>query len=211
MKGAVVSVVPWEGMPSHGLYQPGYFPAETFSPLNFPALSSEFAPLSFFYFAAFFVFFKNALCYNFRMRKLTFIIAALLLALLSQHENAFAFAKGAEQECIKCHSLSADEAGTLLKALVPDIKVLEIKNGPVKGLWEVDFESGGKKSLFYVDFSKKNIVSGNIFDIKTKTNYTKDSFDKLNKVEVSQIPLDNALVLGDKNAKNKIIVFDDPE
>jgi thiol:disulfide interchange protein DsbC len=145
------------------------------------------------------------------MRKLKYIVVALLLVLLMRHENAFAFAKGAEQECVKCHSFNAEEAGTLLKTLVPDIKILEIKDGPIKGFWEVDFESGGKKSLFYVDFSKRNIISGNIFDIKTKINYTKESFDKLNKVDVSQIPLDNALVMGDKNAKNKIIVFDDPD
>jgi thiol:disulfide interchange protein DsbC len=145
------------------------------------------------------------------MRRFIYILAALTLVFLSRHENAYAFAKGAEQECIKCHTLSSDQARDVLKELIPDIKILDVKQGPIKGFWEVDMESGGKKGLFYVDFSKKKIISGNIFDIKTKTNYTKESFDKLNKVDVSQIPLDNAIVMGDKNAKNKIIVFDDPD
>jgi thiol:disulfide interchange protein DsbC len=145
------------------------------------------------------------------MRKCIFILAALTLALFSHYENAYAFAKGAEQDCIKCHSLNADQARDLLKPLVPDIKILEIKEGPLKGLWEVDMESGGKKGLFYVDYSKKNIISGNILDIKTRANYTKESFDRLNKVDFSQIPLDNALVMGSKDAKYKIVVFDDPE
>ncbi|MFI5294004.1 MAG: disulfide isomerase DsbC N-terminal domain-containing protein [Thermodesulfovibrionales bacterium] len=145
------------------------------------------------------------------MRKFIYILAALTLALFSRYENAYAFAKGADQECVKCHTLSSDQAKDVLKELIPDIKILEIKTGPMKGLWEVDLESGGKKSLLYVDFSKKNIFSGNIFDIKTKTNYTKESFDRLSKVDFSQIPLDNALVMGSKDAKYKIVVFDDPE
>lgn len=145
------------------------------------------------------------------MRKLIFIIAALAVVILSRYENAYAFAKGADQECVKCHTLNADQAKDLLKELVPDIKILEVKQGPIKGFWEVDMESGGKKGLFYVDYGKKNLVAGNIFDIKTRVNYTKDSFDRLNKVDFSQIPLDNALVMGSKDAKNKIVVFDDPD
>lgn len=157
------------------------------------------------------MFSEIALCYNVAMRKYIYILAALTLALFSRYENAYAFAKGADQECVKCHSLSADQARDLLKELVPDIKILEIKAGPMKGLWEVDMESGGKKGLFYVDFSKKNLIAGNVIDIKTKANYTKESFDRLNKVDFSQIPLDNALVMGSKDAKYKIVVFDDPE
>jgi len=157
------------------------------------------------------VFSEIALCYNDGMRKYIFLLVALTLALFSRHENAYAFTKGADQECIKCHSLSSDQARDLLKELIPDIKILEIKEGPMKGLWEVDMESGGKKGLFYVDYSKKNIFSGNILDIKTRANYTKESFDRLNKVDFSQIPLDNALVMGSKDAKYKIVVFDDPE
>ncbi len=157
------------------------------------------------------MFFKISLCYNVGMRKYIYILAALTLALFSRYENAYAFAKGADQECVKCHTLSADQARDLFKELVPDIKILEIKEGPMKGLWEVDMESGGKKGLFYVDFSKKNLIAGNIIDIKTKANYTKENFDRLNKIDFSQIPLNNALVMGSKDAKYKIVVFDDPE
>ncbi len=145
------------------------------------------------------------------MRKSLYILVALTVALFCRYENAFAFAAGADQECSKCHTLNADQAGEVIKPFAPDVKVLNVLPGPIKGIWEVDFESGGKKVVVYLDFSKKILIAGNLIDTKTKVNYSKESFDKLNKIDASQIPLDNALVMGSKDATHKIIVFDDPE
>lgn len=145
------------------------------------------------------------------MRKSLYILVALTVVLFCRYENAFAFATGADQECSKCHTLNADQAGEVIKPFAPDVKVLNVLPGPIKGIWEVDFESGGKKIVVYLDFSKKILIAGNLIDTKTKVNYSKESFDKLNKIDVSQIPLDNALVMGSKDATHKIIVFDDPE
>jgi thiol:disulfide interchange protein DsbC len=78
-------------------------------------------------------------------------------------------------------------------------------------MWEVDIDAGGKKGLVYVDFSKKYLVSGSIISIKDKTNLSQDRFTELTRVDVSQIPLDDALVMGEKGAKYKIVVFDDPD
>jgi thiol:disulfide interchange protein DsbC len=108
-------------------------------------------------------------------------------------------------------ALGVDEALTLLKNLDPNIKVLSVKPSPVEGLWEVDIESGGRKLPVYVDLSKKYLISGSIIDIKEKKNLTQERIDEINKVDVSQIPLDDALVMGDKEAKYRVIVFDDPE
>jgi thiol:disulfide interchange protein DsbC len=114
-------------------------------------------------------------------------------------------------ECITCHKITNDDAVNLLKEALPDVKVNEIRPTPIKGLWEVDIESKGRKGLLYVDFSKNYIVSGAIIDIKTKANLTQERFSELNKIDVSQIPLDDAIVMGDKNAKHHIIVFSDPD
>jgi thiol:disulfide interchange protein DsbC len=145
------------------------------------------------------------------MRKFIYILAALTLAFFSRYGTASAFTKGTEQECIKCHTLTNEQAATVMKAFIPDIKVLNVLPGPIKGIWEIDFESAGKKNIVYLDFSKKILIAGNIIDTQTKVNYAKESFDKLNKIDVSQIPLDNALVMGSKDAAHKVIVFDDPE
>jgi thiol:disulfide interchange protein DsbC len=108
-------------------------------------------------------------------------------------------------------ALSVDEAFTLLKNLDPNIKVIAVKPSPIEGLWEVDIETGGKKIPVYIDLSKKHLVSGSIIDIKERKDLTQERLDEINKVDVSQIPLDDAIVIGDKEATYHVIVFDDPE
>ena len=115
------------------------------------------------------------------------------------------------QECTKCHNLKKDEALSLLKTFDQNIKVTDVKQSPAKYLWEVSVETGGKKGVLYIDLPKKNVISGSIIEIKGKKNLTQDRLSELNKVNVSQIPLNDALILGDKKAKHRVIVFDDPE
>jgi hypothetical protein len=138
---------------------------------------------------------------------LIFFIAALVI---SGRGNASAFDK-CGQACDKCHTLSVDQAKEVFKELGPNIDVLGVHAGPIKGLWEVDIETGGRKNVVYVDFSKKMVIVGNIVAIKTKRSYTQESLQEISKVNVASIPLANSVVMGDKNAKYKIIVFDDPE
>lgn len=118
---------------------------------------------------------------------------------------------GPEQECSKCHTLNTTEATELLKHLEPNINIIEIRTAPVKGFWEIAVESAGRKGLVYVDFGKKHFLFGQIVLAKGQRNLTQERFDELNKIDVSQIPLDNAVVMGDKNAKKRVIVFDDPD
>jgi len=142
------------------------------------------------------------------MYKILLSVVATLLLLPVSYSYGFS-TKG--EDCLKCHTLSKDDAAALLKDLIPNVKVLEIRMSPVKGIWEVNIESGGKKGPTYVDFSKKHLIAGSIVDIKEKKNLTQERLSEINKIDVSQIPLGDALVMGDKNAKNKVIVFDDPE
>ena len=142
------------------------------------------------------------------MRKLLFCVVMAFVLLPVSYSYGFS-EKG--QDCSKCHTLTKDEAVTLLKDVGQGVKVLDVLMSPIKGMWEVDVEAGGKKGLVYVDFSKKYLVSGSVISIKDKTNLTQDRFTELTKVDVSQIPLDDALVMGEKDAKYKIVVFSDPD
>jgi len=107
--------------------------------------------------------------------------------------------------------ITKEDAINLLKEIGPDIKIIEIRPAPVKGLWEIAVESKGQKGIVYIDSSKKYLVSGSIVDLKTKANLTQERSIELNKVDVSLIPLDDALVMGEKNASKKVIIFTDPE
>lgn len=127
--------------------------------------------------------------------------------------SAFAFADGGK-DCVKCHTRDDEKIKRALVDMSPnatDIKILSVGNGPLNGLWEVGFEIGGRKSLAYVDYSYKYIIAGNIFSVADRINLTKESFAKINKVDVSRIPLKDAIIVGDRNADHKIIVFDDPD
>jgi thiol:disulfide interchange protein DsbC len=134
-------------------------------------------------------------------------LAALVL---SASSDSYGFStKG--QACSKCHALKKDEAATLLKNFDRNIKVLSVGIGSVKYLFEVAVESNGKKGIVYIDFTKKHLFSGSLFRIQGKKNLTQEKLSEINRVNVSQIPLGDALILGEKNAKYRVVVFDDPE
>ncbi len=138
------------------------------------------------------------------MRRI-FSLAVLVLVLLPGYGFS-AEAKGSS----KCQALSKEEVATVLKDMIPNLTILEVRDAPVQNMCEVTFDSGGKKSLLYLEMSKKYIFGGSIIEIASKKNLTQARFEEISKVDVSQIPLDDALVMGDKNAKHRIIVFDDP-
>ena len=142
------------------------------------------------------------------MHKITVCIIALLF--IVPVKNAFSF-PAKNQDCSKCHTLKKEEAAALLKIFNKNIKVLSVTRSKAKYLWEVSYESDGKKGLIYIDLPKKHLLSGTILDLQSKKNLTQEKLSEITRVNVSQIPLRDALVIGDKNAKQKVIVFDDPE
>jgi thiol:disulfide interchange protein DsbC len=109
--------------------------------------------------------------------------------------------------CLDCHSLNREEAAVLLKGKVDD--VLNVKLSEVPGLWALETVYQGKTFPLYLDFSKKYIISGNVIRLQDGANMTPQP--PVNKVDVTAIPLEDAIILGDRKAPNKIIVFDDPE
>ncbi|MBI4691627.1 MAG: DsbC family protein [Nitrospirae bacterium] len=139
---------------------------------------------------------------------------SVFLILLMSPTAAYSFL-GCDEECSKCHSLNTAEVKNILtKIKNPDAKILKIQMSPVKGLWEVDVEDKGRKGLFYVDFSKQYIIRGPILDISGTIDKTKERVEELNKdrkVDRSRIPLKDALMLGDRYATKKVIIFTDPD
>jgi len=117
----------------------------------------------------------------------------------------------AGHDCTKCHKLSLDEAQNIIQGGIANSKVLEINPGPVKGVWEIVFEVKGQKGIVYVGLSKELLISGDLFDLKAKRNLTGERLSKLNRIDISKIPLDEALLVGNANAPRKVIVFTDPD
>ena len=154
-----------------------------------------------------------------RMKKILIIgfFVTLLYALEGMLPvSVFAFG-GCEEDCMKCHAMSNQDVQQILTKLgAAEAKPLDIKLSPVKGLWEVIIEDKGTRGIMYIGFSKRHVVAGPIFEVDTGMNKTQETFEKVNRelvryVDYAKIPLDNALIIGEKSAKYRVAVFTDPD
>ena len=119
-----------------------------------------------------------------------------------------------KNNCQKCHSLTEEEAKKVITGGTEkdyQIQGMQINQAPIPGFWEVFFKSQGQKGIVYIDYSKKFLFVGNLIAPFDKVSLTQDRVDELTKVDVSLIPLDDAIVAGKKDAPNKVIVFTDPD
>ncbi len=133
----------------------------------------------------------------------------LLVPLLAMPVDAFQQGGCGDGQCRTCHQLSKKDAATLLS--VEEKRIINLKTAEVPGLWQVDVRQRKNVIPVFIDFSKQYLISGSIIKIADKKDITREQFVNLNLVNVSQIPLHDALVVGNPIAKTKIIVFDDPQ
>ncbi len=142
--------------------------------------------------------------------RFAFIIAAACLA-VPPVPGARAYQKepGPARPCSECHRMSKEEAGKTL-ARVAD-RVVDVLPGPFPGTWEVVVERGGKKYPLYMDYSGKYLFNGQVIRLSDMENLTGLRYIDLNRVDVSSIPLEDAVVLGNPKGKKRVIVFDDPD
>ncbi|MGA6992882.1 MAG: DsbC family protein [Candidatus Deferrimicrobiaceae bacterium] len=137
------------------------------------------------------------------------VAAAILILVASSPSHAFMKEGCGGGECADCHSLTREDAAILLSGTVDN--VLKVEPSTVGGLWVVDIVKGEQKWPVYIDFSKKYLINGQIIQIATKENVTESRYQRMNTVDVSTIPLADAIVIGNPKAKRRIIEFSDPD
>jgi thiol:disulfide interchange protein DsbC len=136
---------------------------------------------------------------------LTVVVGLLIAVPLSAH--AFPAKKG-DKPCAECHKLDKKAAEDIVKRIVPTATVTNVKISPVKGVWQIEFEAGeGKRGAFGLDFSKKYLVQFATVEDVVKQQTPQPP----RKVDISKIPLGDAITLGATEAKKKVIVFTDPD
>jgi len=106
---------------------------------------------------------------------------------------------GCGGDCKDCHKLEKADAEKILKKILPTGNLLDVKPSPVGGLWQLDVEAEGKRGSLYLDYSRKHLINGQIIPLEAA------------KVNFSKISLKEALVMGPKAAKKKVVVFTDPD
>lgn len=134
------------------------------------------------------------------------ILIATPISALAFGEESCGGEKGCgEGKCTQCHSMTREEAETLLKAKKLGISIADVKaSEEVKGLWEVNFIKDGKAGKVHIDFGKKYLVQGSFTKLEDL-----GKKPELKKVDLKKINFKKAVLMGSKKAKKKVVVFDD--
>lgn len=139
----------------------------------------------------------------FQLRKTAFIFFVLVFHLSLSSTLAFAG---------KDSQLSIEAARSALRTIDRNIKVTSISKTSIAGFWEVVvITPDGKNRVFYLNKDKNILFAGSLIDLNTRQNLTALRLEDINRVNVASIALDDALVLGNRKAPNRVIVFDDPD
>lgn len=136
------------------------------------------------------------------MKILSILPVLFGLILLPLTASTFEGPPGCGKDCSTCHTLTQKEAEDMLK-----IKDAKISDAPAKGIWQVDGVYNGNPVRVHIDFAKTHLLL--IKDFIPIENIGKQP--EMKKVDLKDIPLTGTLLVGNKKAKNKFIVFDDPD
>jgi thiol:disulfide interchange protein DsbC len=139
------------------------------------------------------------------------LLAAAAVALVTATLPSFAMSGGGcGGDCASCHSITVNEADSLLKGIG---KVTAVKPAPVRGLYEVTFEQQGNTGVAYLDYGKKHIIAGQAYDIASMqpVGGNAPTAKQQERLDPTTLSSTDALVMGNPNGKKKLFVFTDPE
>ena len=110
----------------------------------------------------------------------------------------------------KSLALTNEEASPILKEFIKkEFRILEIREAPLEGFWEVACEIGQERMIIYIHKNLRYVIQGRILDRQTKRNITLDRLKDLREVNTSTLPLENAIPMG--QGRRKLYVFTDPQ
>jgi thiol:disulfide interchange protein DsbC len=101
-----------------------------------------------------------------------------------------------------------DQLRATLTERLPGITIKSITKLPRLELYEV--VSNGNRIL-YTDAKGEFGLTGNLIDLKTRTNLTQQRQDELNVVDFGELPLDKAIVKVKGDGSRKMAIFTDPD
>jgi thiol:disulfide interchange protein DsbC len=108
----------------------------------------------------------------------------------------------------KCPALEKKKVEAIVKKVVPDSNMLDTKESPVKGVWEIGVEKGGQRGSIFLDCSGKYLVQLIPLDAYLQQLQAQQTPQK---VDVAKISLGDSIIVGAKAAAKKVIVFSDPD
>ena len=142
-------------------------------------------------------------------------IAIAVAIILVSSSSSYAMAKeGCGGVCATCHSLTEKEATEILKKTGGT--VTSVKQSPANGLFELFVEREGQKGVLLMDYGKKHLIQGMVVDIETMQPVSAHQQalpqpKQQTSVDVTTIPVHNAVIMGNPKGAKKLYVFTDPD
>lgn len=87
----------------------------------------------------------------------------------------------------------------------PGAKISSVAKTPYSGLYEVYLDG----QLVYMDAKGQYVITGDVIELKTRTNLTQARLSKLQAVDWNVFPLDKAIKTVKGNGTRKLVVFSD--
>ena len=92
-----------------------------------------------------------------------------------------------------------------LTAQFPGASITSVQKTPYSGLFEVYLDG----QLVYIDAKAQYVFTGDVIDLKNRTNVTQARLNQLQAVKWDALPLNNALKTVKGNGARKLVVFSD--
>lgn len=93
-----------------------------------------------------------------------------------------------------------------LEKIMDVSQIQSISKTPYLGLYEVVTGDG----IIYVDEKTTVAIAGNLIDLKTERNVTRERMSQLSAIKFDQLPLEHAFKQVHGNGKRRIATFEDP-
>jgi thiol:disulfide interchange protein DsbC len=93
----------------------------------------------------------------------------------------------------------------------PGTKINGIAKSPINGIFEVVTDGPQGPLVIYSDDKGEHLLIGDLLNVQTKRNLTRERMDKLTEVKWENLPLGNAIKVVKGNGSRKLAVFSDPD
>lgn len=140
-----------------------------------------------------------------RFQGVALVSAVLLIFFFAPASQA---ADKHDKKAVECPPLEKKEADAVVKKIIPDANAVDVKESPVKGVWQIDVEKGGQHGTIFLDCSRKYLIQLIELDTYLKQIQAQQTPQK---VDLAKISLDTSITVGAKTAAKKVIVFSDPD
>lgn len=141
--------------------------------------------------------------------KSAFLRAAVLAALLPLAAcNAQPAHKSAQPAAAPVDAVKAITDKITQTYAEQDIKVLNVAESPVAGIYEV-YLSGNQ--LVYMSADGNHMFTGDLIDVTERSNLSEQRRSDLNRIDYAALPLDKAITEVRGNGSLKVAVFTDPD